>query len=59
MNYLKVILIVCVISCVCSGCTIILGSESEESPYYDHDLRFDREMPTPILISDDRTFFLC
>lgn len=58
MNYLKVIFIVCLMSYLCTGC-VLVGSESEESPFYDMERRLDRETPAPIRISDDRIFFLC
>lgn len=58
MQYLKVIFLVCVMSCYGSGCALFV-SESEEPPFYYEDRRLDRETPTPVLISDDRAFYLC
>lgn len=56
MQYLKYIFIVCLMSYLCSGCAMGIGSESEESPFYDMERRLDRE--TPLRISDDLPF-LC
>lgn len=55
MQYLKYIFIVCLMSCFCSGC-VLVGLESEESPYFEMERRLDRE--TPLRISDDLPF-LC
>lgn len=45
--------------CACvmllSGCAVFVG---EGSPFY-QERRLDRDTPSPVLISDDRAFYLC
>ena len=60
MQYLKSVFYVLLLALLfLTGCAVN-DIESDFPPVYpNEDRQIDKDMPTPLFISDDRTFYLC